>query len=258
MQVDHTKNIIEVKDVSFAYGEELVLENVNLNIHKGDYLGIIGPNGGGKTTLLKIMLGLLTPKTGSVKMFDQEIKTFKDWYKVGYVPQKVTSFDVNFPATVYEVAAMGRYGKKGLFRGLDKADKKIIEDSLKHVEMLEFKDRIIGDLSGGQQQKVFIARALAASPEVIFLDEPTAGVDIPSQDQFYELLKKLNHELELTLVLVSHDIEAVVSEVTEIAFVNKAVTYDDNPIDIKGGKLQKLYGDKKHVFHQHHQHHIDK
>ncbi len=257
MQVDHTKNIIEIKDVSFAYNDELVLEKVNFNIHRGDYLGIIGPNGGGKTTLLKIMLGLLTPKTGTVKMFDQEVKAFKDWYKVGYVPQKVTSFDVNFPATVFEVAAMGRYGKKGLFRRLDKEDKKIIEDSLKHVEMLEFKDRIIGDLSGGQQQKVFIARALAASPEVIFLDEPTAGVDVRSQDQFYELLKKLNHELEITLVLISHDIEAVVKEVTEIAFVNKTVAYDDNPIDIKSGKLQKLYGDKKHVFHQHHQHHID-
>lgn len=254
MSVDHTKNIIEIEGVSFAYNEDLVLENVSLNIHKGDYLGVIGPNGGGKTTLIKIMLGLLNPSKGMVKMFGQDIHSFKDWSRVGYVPQKVINFDVNFPATVFEVVAMGRYGKKGLFKSLNKGDKNIINESLKQVEMFEFKDRIIGDLSGGQQQRVFVARALAGQPEVIFLDEPMAGVDVLAQDQFYQLLKKLNHELELTLVFISHDIEAVVNEVTEIAFVNRTLTYDSNPKKFVKGEMEKLYGDKKFIHHHHHDH----
>ncbi|HBC45389.1 MAG: Zinc uptake system ATP-binding protein zurA [Candidatus Collierbacteria bacterium GW2011_GWB1_45_35] len=252
MSVDHTKNIIEVSGVSFAYNEDLVLENVDLNIHKGDYLGVIGPNGGGKTTLIKIMLGLLMPKIGVVKMFGEDIQSFEDWSKVGYVPQKVINFDVNFPATVFEVVAMGRYGKRGLFKSLTKEDKRIIGDSLKQVEMFEFKNRIIGDLSGGQQQRVFIARALAGQPEVIFLDEPMAGVDSLAQDQFYQLLKKLNHELGLTLVFISHDIEAVVNEVTEIAFVNRKLSYDDDPKSFVKEEMKKLYGDSKFIHHHKH------
>ena len=251
MSVDHTKNIIEVSGVSFAYNEDLVLENVDLNIHKGDYLGVIGPNGGGKTTLIKIMLGLLTPKIGVVKMFGEDIQSFEDWSKVGYVPQKVINFDVNFPATVFEVVAMGRYGKRGLFKSLTKEDKKIINEALRQVEMEGFKDRIIGDLSGGQQQRVFIARALAGQPEVIFLDEPMAGVDSLAQDQFYQLLKKLNHELGLTLVFISHDIEAVVNEVTEIAFVNRKLSYDDDPKSFVKEDMKKLYGDSKFIHHRH-------
>lgn len=253
MSVDHTKNIIEVEGIDFAYNEDLVLDEVSLNIHQGDYLGVIGPNGGGKTTLIKIMLGLLNPSKGVVKMFGEDIHSFKDWWKVGYVPQKVINFDVNFPATVFEVVAMGRYGKRGLFRSITKEDKRIINECLREVEMYEYRDRIIGDLSGGQQQRVFIARALAGQPEVIFLDEPMAGVDVPAQDQFYQLLKKLNHELGLTLVFISHDIEAVVNEVTEIAFVNRKLSYDDNPKSFVKEEMEKLYGDKKFI-HHHHKH----
>lgn len=253
MPVDHTKNIIEIENVSFAYNEDLILDKVDLNIHQGDYLGVIGPNGGGKTTLIKIMLKLLTPSKGVVKLFGEDVHVFKDWSKIGYVPQKVINFDVNFPATVFEVVAMGRYGKRGLFKSLTKEDKKIINESLRQVEMFEYRDRIIGDLSGGQQQRVFIARALAGQPEVVFLDEPMAGVDVPSQDQFYQLLKKLNREMGLTLVFISHDIEAVVNEVTEIAFVNRNLSYDNNPKIFVKEEMEKLYGDKKFI-HHHHQH----
>lgn len=253
MQVDHTKNIIELKNVSFAYKGEDVLKDVTLNIHKGDYLGIIGPNGSGKTTLLKIMVGLLKPTNGSIKLFGKEIQMFNDWSKIGYVPQKATSFDINFPATVYEVTAMGRYGRKGLFKSLNIHDKKIIDESLRHVEMFEFKDRLIGDLSGGQQQRVFIARALATEPEVIFLDEPTVGVDVKTQESFYALLKKLNQELDLTLVLVSHDVDVVAHEVTELACINKTLLYESNPKDFfKNDGLKKMYGDQiRYILHNH-------
>ena len=253
MSVDHTKNIIEAEGIDFAYNEDLVLDGVSLKIHQGDYLGVIGPNGGGKTTLIKIMLGLISPAKGVIKLFGEDIHVFKDWWKVGYVPQKVINFDVNFPATVFEVVAMGRYGKRGLFKSLTREDKKIINESLKQVEMEDYKNRIIGDLSGGQQQRVFIARALAGQPEVIFLDEPMSGVDVLAQDQFYQLLKKLNRELGLTLVFISHDIEAVVNEVTEIAFVNRKLSYDDNPKSFVKEDMKKLYGDSKFI-HHHHKH----
>lgn len=243
MQIDHTKNIIELTNVSFAYGDTPVLDRVNLNIHKGDYLGVIGPNGGGKTTLVRLMLKLLAPSRGVIKLFGEPIEDFRDWQKIGYVPQNVAQIDHNFPTTVYEVVAMGRYGKLGLFHKLSEKDHIYIKKSLDAVEMSDQKDRLIGDLSGGQRQRIFIARALASEPEVIFLDEPTVGVDQQTQESFYKLLKKLNQQLGLTLILVSHDIDVVAREATEMACVNKTVTYDDSPQDfIKKGGLKKAYG----------------
>jgi zinc transport system ATP-binding protein len=253
MPVDHTKNIITVKNVSFSYDNVIVLKDINLTIHQGDYLGIIGPNGSGKTTLLKIMLGLIKPAAGEVKLFGQSIAKFKDWSKIGYVPQKAINFDLLFPATVYEVVAMGRYGNKGLLRQLDKKDDAIIKESLCRVEMYNFKDRQIGDLSSGQQQRVFIARALAAEPEVIFLDEPTVGVDLKAQEQFYTLLKKLNLEFGITLVMISHDLDMVAKEVTELACVNQNLTYHQDPKKcISGDHIHKLYGENtSFILHKH-------
>ena len=253
MQVDHTKTIIEIKNVSFSYNGEPVLEDINLNIHKGDYLGIIGPNGGGKTTLLKIMLGLLKPTKGSVLFFGCDVYCFKEWSRVGYVSQKAVQFDSNFPATVYEVVRMGRIAKRGLLHTFNKQDDEIVETALKQVEMWEYKDSLIGDLSGGQQQRAFIARALANEPEVILLDEPTVGVDVKTQEQFYNLLKKLNKELHITLILVSHDIDVVAHEVTEIACINKTLVYDNNPKEfLKHEGLEKLYGDQvTFILHNH-------
>ncbi len=254
-QPDHTHSIIELNNVSFAYNaNEKVLEDITFSIHKGDYLGIIGPNGGGKTTLLKIMLGLLKPTSGSVKLFGQEISSFKDWSKIGYVPQKVTNFDVNFPSTVYEVVAMGRYAKRGLLRFPNNEDKQAVKKALEQVEMEKFKGRQIGDLSGGQQQRVFIARALAQNPEVIFLDEPTVGIDVKAQEQFYKLLSKLNRELNLTLILVSHEVDIVAKVATEVCCINRELVCYCTPEELaKEGTLSKIYGrDIKYILHTHH------
>ncbi len=253
--IDHTKNIIEITGVSFSYAgnnTDEVLTNINLNIHRGDYLGIIGPNGGGKTTLLKLILGLVKPSRGTIKIFGQEIDSFKEWPMIGYVSQKATSFDINFPATVKEVVAMGRCAKIGLFRWPKKIDNEKVEEALKQVNLMNFRNRLIGDMSGGQQQRVFIARALAAEPEVIFLDEPTAGVDQEAQEQFYKLLQRLNKELGITLVLVSHDLSVVATEVTEIACVNKTLIYDSKPKDfIRRNDVSDLYGKGVKIVAQH-------
>ncbi len=254
MLADHSKNIIEIQGVSFGYtGNELALKDINLNVHAGDYLGIIGPNGGGKTTLLKIMLGLLSPTAGSVRLFGQPIEKFSQWTRVGYVPQKAVQFDAAFPATVEEVAAMGRAARRGLLRRLNKTDREKITNALAQVGLVAERGRLIGDLSGGQQQRVFIARALAGDPEIIFLDEPTAGVDVKAQEQFYALLKKLNQTLGLTLILVSHDIDVVANEATELACINQELVYHGAPhAFIKGDYLNRLYGkETKFILHNH-------
>jgi len=254
-KVDHNKNIIEVEKISFSYnGNENVLQDITLAIHRGDYIGLVGPNGAGKTTLFKIMLNLLTPKIGMVKLFGTDIRDFKDWQKIGYVPQKAVNFDANFPATVFEVVAMGINSKIKLFNRMTIAGKKAIQYSLKKVDMWEYKDRLIGDLSGGQQQRIFIARALVNQPEVIFLDEPTTGVDQAMQDSFYQLLQNLNKEMGITLVLVSHDIDRLTKEVMHIACIDKTLTCHVSPeeylsesesLDINGNHI-------KIITHHHH------
>lgn len=225
---EHGETIVEVRNVSFSYGTNEVLKGVNLSIHRGDYLGLVGGNGSGKTTLIKILLGLLPPKSGSVRLFGEDIRTFKDWWKIGYVPQKATHFDANFPATVREVVLMGRYGRRGLFSLITEEDKKKAHEALHHVGMCEAEDQHIGSLSGGQQQRVFIARALAGEPEVLFLDEPTVGIESSVKEEFYALLRKLNRELRLTVVLVTHDIEAMAREAMHIACLDRTIFFHDS------------------------------
>lgn len=254
MYADHTHTIVELRDISFAYRPgAYVLRNVNLNIHEGDYLGIIGPNGGGKTTLLHIILGLIKPEKGTVLLFGKPVHQFLNWHKIGYVSQRATHFDMNFPVTVWDVVCMGRYASKGILHRLSSEDFALVQDALRKTGIEDLRDRRLGTLSGGQQQRVFIARALAGQPDIIFLDEPTVGVDAATQEQFYELLHTLNADLHKTLVLVSHDIEVVSREVTEIACVNTTVLYDSHPKDfLKQGGLERLYGDSvKLLLHNH-------
>ncbi|MBI2112963.1 MAG: metal ABC transporter ATP-binding protein [Candidatus Wildermuthbacteria bacterium] len=252
--VNHQENILEIQNVSFSYskGTEAV-RNITLSVHRGDYVGLIGPNGSGKTTLLKLMLGLLKPSQGSIKLFGQDIQQFREWFKIGYVPQKTAQFDAQFPLTVQEVVAMGTIAKRGLFRFPTKEDAQIVSQSLKQVEMQEFKNTLVGKLSGGQQQRVFIARALATHPEIIVLDEPTVGVDEETQGQFYALLQKLNKDLHLTLILVSHDLEVVASHVSEIAIINRDLLWYGMPEEL-GGKEQFQTAYEEAVKHSHHHH----
>jgi zinc transport system ATP-binding protein len=253
--VDHTKNIIEIENISFAYlGGENILENINLKIHQGDYIGFVGPNGSGKTTLIKIILGLLRPQKGSIKIFKKDYHDFKKWHKIGYVPQNVNNFDKNFPVSVSGVVLMGRYAKKSFWQRVKKSDMELVQKVLEQVEMWEYKDRLIGDLSGGQIQRVFIARALVNNPEIIFLDEPTSGIDKKSQDSFYALLQKLNKELHITLVIVSHDIERLTHEVMHMVCINRTLTCHSTPEEfIKESQTANIFGENVKII-THHQH----
>lgn len=257
-QVNHQKNILEVDNLSFSYGKDdaLVLERISFAIHEGDYVGLVGPNGSGKTTLLKIILGLLTPKTGSVTLFGKDIRRFTDWARVSYIPQRVAHFDARFPATVFETVLMGTYAGRGICRMTTAKDRAAAKDALAVVGMWEYRDRPIGDLSGGQQQRVFIARALAGSPRIIFLDEPTVGVDVPTQKDFYSLLRKLNREHSISIVLVSHDIESVIAEAMHIICVDRTLVCHSSPEAFVRESAVKVVGGKEAlVISHHHGHH---
>jgi zinc transport system ATP-binding protein len=234
--------IAELEHVTFSYGAERVLDDVTLRVRRGDFLGIIGPNGSGKTTLLRLLLGLLPPERGGVRLFGTDIRQFREWQRLGYVPQKAVAFESKFPASVLEIVMSGRCGRAGLGRRFDADDRQVALGALETVGMVSVRDRLIGRLSAGQQQRVFIARALAGAPDLLILDEPTVGVDIDAQEQFYSLLRRLNRDLGTTLVLVSHDIGVVAAEVTQLACLNRTLVFHGPPEEaIRSGALTQLY-----------------
>jgi zinc transport system ATP-binding protein len=244
--------VIELENVTFSYNKEPALEGITLSINRGDYDGIIGPNGGGKTTLLMVILGLLKPNKGKIKLFGQPILDFKEWPKIGYLPQKITHTNIRFPITVQETVNQGRIAKTGFFRKFSENDKKIINHVLKISDVLHLKDRLISDLSGGERQRTFIARALASEPEVLILDEPATGIDITSQSWFYSFLKELNSNQGITILFVSHEIGILRHEATRLICINRHLICDgaSNRIFEENKDLIKnLYGGNiNHIF----------
>jgi zinc transport system ATP-binding protein len=243
---------VELEDVDFAYGEVRVLERINLTVEPGDFLGIIGPNGSGKTTLIRIMLGLAEPARGAVRLFGHPPSSFRQWGRVGYVPQRAT-LDPALPATVREVVATGLLPTLGMLGRIRSAHRKRIGEVLSQVGMEAHGAARIGALSTGQQQRVLIARALVSNPELLILDEPTGGVDPEAQTSFYALLQHLHREREVTLILVSHDIGVVAKEVTKLACLNRRLIFHGRPGDfLSDAALTALYGPSVRVVsHQH-------
>jgi zinc transport system ATP-binding protein len=222
--INKNELILELRNVSFSYSKIEVVKDVSFLINKGDFIGIIGPNGSGKTTLLKIILGILRPQKGLVFLFQEELQKFKSWHKIGYVSQKATNIDKNFPATVREVVAMGLLANKKQPKIITKKDNDKIVKALSIVKMQSYLENQITDLSGGQQQRVLIAKAITSNPELLILDEPTTGVDQDNQLSFYKLLNNLNKQ-GITIILVSHDIGRITKYVTKIASVNQTLEF---------------------------------
>lgn len=210
--------IVNLTNVSVRFNETPILEDVSFSIKQDDFLAIIGPNGGGKTTLLKTILGLVKPDKGGVKVFGQDPE--KGRKSVGYLPQN-TFFDPNFPISVFDVALTGRY--KGVVKRYSRRDIDAVDRALDTVGMLEFRDRQIGRLSGGQMQRVFLARAIAREPRLFLLDEPTSSIDPEMQKSFYELLSDLKKKM--AIVMVSHDVGVVFAHVDKVACVNRRLFY---------------------------------
>ncbi|MFO8033148.1 MAG: metal ABC transporter ATP-binding protein [Desulfohalobiaceae bacterium] len=228
---------LQIEGLSFAYTGHLVLEDVHLTLQQGDFMFMLGPNGGGKSTLIKILLGILPCKQGKVSVLGRAPGQAP--HLVGYVPQHASGAD-KFPINVQEVVLMGRLGHLGRFQGYAQKDRKLAQQALEKVEMLDYQNTLINNLSGGQKQRVLIARALACQPRVLFLDEPTASVDYAFQSRLYEILKDLNSQ-GITLVVISHDLSVLSSYAKSVACVNRRL-YHHSPAEIDQEVLESVYG----------------
>jgi zinc transport system ATP-binding protein len=234
-------DIICLDDVGFAYERTVALEAVTLHVEAGCSLGIIGPNGGGKTTLLKIMLGLLGGYTGRVTIAGlPPAQVARRGDIVGYVPQSAT-FEPRFPVNVRQVVRMGLVGKTGMLRRHAADDRQHVEHLLERLDLASLADRPIGALSGGQRQRAFIARALAPRPRVLLLDEPTVGVDVAGQKQFADLVHDLHDALGLTILVVSHDLRAVAGSCGKVAVLSRRIHFHDSPDGLTSDLLQEIF-----------------
>ncbi len=241
---------VELKNVSVKYGDLDALKDISIQVEEGAFLGIIGPNGAGKTTLLKVILGLIKPE-GEVKIFDRPLSQAVD--KIGYVPQ-VSNFDRSFPISVLDVVLMAKLGGKvRFFHQYKKEDIKQSEAVLDQLNLLHLKDRQIGKLSGGQLQRVLIARGLAVEPEILLLDEPTASVDASSTSQIYDLLKELNEEK--TIIVVTHDMAAVSSYFDSLACLNVKL-YHHGDKHLNKDTTKQVFGCPVDLIAHGHPHHV--
>ncbi len=245
--------VIEVNDLHVSRSGTTVIEGANFEIIKGDYVGIVGPNGGGKTTLLLAVLGIIPRHRGTVKIFGQDIERFSDWGKIAYVSQDAINFDSDFPLTVRELVSLGRLGPGNLGRPLRRADWSKVDGALEFMGISELAGKRIGELSGGQKQRMFVAMALVRDPEVIILDEPVAGIDAVTQEKFYQKMSDLNRSKGITILMVSHDLTAVFCRMSKLICVNREVNVAEISPDVDPNEiLRKAYGEHFHfVFHRH-------
>jgi zinc transport system ATP-binding protein len=240
-----TRSVISLDNISFTFGDFPVLENISLEVKEKEFLGIVGPNGGGKSTLLKLVLGLLKPMSGKIEVLG---KTPEQAHKqLGYVPQFIL-FDRDFPITVRETVLQGRLGKTRPVFGFRKKDLAIARETMTKTEILDLENRPIASLSGGQLQRVLIARALACEPEILLLDEPTANIDPKVEEDVFSLLKNLNKHI--TIIVVSHDIGFISHFINRVACLNRTLVCHTTS-RISGKMIEDLYGSPLKMVHHH-------
>ena len=244
---------IEVVGATVVRDGEVVIEGATFTVDRGDYVGVVGPNGGGKTSLVYAILGILPLQRGDIRLFGRPIRSFRDWQRVGYVAQDATDFDSAFPMTVRELVALGRLRRETLGRRLSAGDWRMVDQALGTMRLHHLAGRRVGHLSGGQKQRVFVAKALARSPDLLILDEPATGVDLQTQEEFYGLLANVNEERGTTILMVSHDLATVFCQMSKVACVNRRVHFSPiTPGMDEGELLKKAYGDHfTFVFHEH-------
>lgn len=240
---------VNLQDVTVSYNGAPVLEEINLEIKAGRYVGILGPNGAGKSTLLKVILGLIRPQRGEIRVFGEPPEKLRlQGQAVGYLPQRPLS-NPHFPVAVLDVVLMGRYGRIGLLRRPQPVDRHLARRLLSQVGIPHLAERLIGELSGGEQQRVFIARALCVEPRLLVLDEPTISLDACAQDDIYELVNGLKSALNLTVLIVSHDIGAVARHVDEVVCLNRRI-HVHQPPPISRLSLENTFGcSVEYLFH---------
>lgn len=231
-----TELVLSVEDVSFSYGGPLVLEHIHLSVHRGEFLGLVGPNGGGKSTLLKLILGLLEPVSGRIRVLGKRPREGRS--RIGYVAQ-FSTFSRDFPISVEQTVLLGRLGKIRLWRRYTREDRAVAEQVMAQTQILNLSTRRLSTLSGGQLQRVMIARALASEPEMLILDEPTANIDLRAEEDIFSLLKHLPDQP--TILVVSHDIGFISQYVNRVACLNRRLVCHATEA-ITGEIIQHLYG----------------
>jgi zinc transport system ATP-binding protein len=242
--MSESTSCIEVKNVSYSYNSQLVLDDVTLEIKRGEYVGILGPNGGGKTTLIKIILGILKPQSGEVRILDSTGKQ-----KIGYIPQRINFSSEYFPATVEEVISSGLTSQNLSFS----VNATKVQNIMVKFDIQKLAKKLISQLSGGEKQKVFIARSMVADPSILILDEPTVAIDTPSQSEFYDFLRDVNKNTGVTVVLISHDISMVATEVNKIFFLNNHIEcFHSGEEFLKPQNLARIYDKNVNLISHHH------
>lgn len=238
--------VIEVENVSFSYGDVLILDDISLRIREEEFFGIIGPNASGKSTFLKLLLGLLEPDEGDIRILGQKPEAVRR--KIGYVPQHPT-FRRDFPISVEDVVILGRLGVTKGFGRFTRVDREKTGTAIEAVELDDVAEKPVAVLSGGQLQRMLIARALACEPEILILDEPTAGIDLRAEENIFALLKKYNEHM--TIIVVSHDVAFISGYVHRVGCMNKTLVCHETR-DISGKTIEELYGGSvKMIQHNH-------
>jgi zinc transport system ATP-binding protein len=217
--------ILSSEGLHFQYNGIEILTDISFQIQAEDYVGIVGPNGSGKTTLIKLILGFFKPTQGRIFLFGQNPADFRDWQKVGYLPQKANDFNPHFPATVREIVSLGLLSKKRFPKSIGKSDDDAINEILSLMDITNIQKKLIGELSGGQQQRVLIAKAMVSEPELLILDEPTTALDPEGRENFFNTLKELNEKKKLTIIMITHDIGTIGKYASRLLYLDKQVIF---------------------------------
>lgn len=240
--------IAELKNVYFSYSGQTALHNINFVIKRGSFTGIIGPNGGGKTTIIRLIMGLITPDRGRVLLFGENPALSKNKNRMGYMPQRTADFNFDFPATVEEIVSLGALGIKKIPRRIEKSDKDKIYNAMETAGVMSFKNKLIGTLSGGELQRVFLAKMLVASPEILFLDEPTTALDYKTREKFMDLVINLNREKKTTVIFITHDNAQISKYADTLLVIDTKMLFCGSPGEFcKSKDMERYFG----AFSQH-------
>ncbi|MCH8909825.1 MAG: metal ABC transporter ATP-binding protein [Chloroflexi bacterium] len=233
---------IRFDETWFSYNSEPVVRDIKFSITPGEFAAILGPNGSGKTTLMKLALGLLKPTSGRVSLFGVPADRFTDWHRVGYVPQRTQATESRFPASVREVVNFGTYSGFDPLAIFKRRRSDRVDEAMEMAGVQELAERRVSDLSVGQQQRMLIARSLVSRPDLLVMDEPVAGIDAAGEEQFHSMIRRFNRDLGITIVMVSHDIGAVMREATTVACINRDIVFHGPVHQLDAKALSNLYG----------------
>jgi zinc transport system ATP-binding protein len=217
--------VVTTENLSFRFNGVEILSDITFTLEKGEFLGIVGPNGSGKTTLIRLLLGLIKPTGGTITLFGQSADVFREWRKIGYLPQKIAAFNPHFPATVEEIVALGLLAGKSFPRRVARGDRRSIDEAMALVDITSIRNKLIGELSGGQQQRVLIAKALVAGPELLILDEPTTALDPEGRERFFATLTGLNRDRKVTIIMITHDIGTIGLHASRLLYLDKSLIF---------------------------------